>query len=207
MTTPLRVAGHALATVSKAFFGSDVQSQGLMVERCCHLHKCASIERALAEEDGAIHFWRIKENLQNQLPQSIHWSDTRWKRKFQYCTDVSGTIISELFKDIQDAILLILHYRTMLLFPATSSSTYFYHIGCALNLHSIINSGLIPGGQSSSKRQTVSILPIDPREKEHKDHEKIDLNVPRRAQYLHNAWRRHQDPENWADINLAVKRG
>ena len=31
------------------------------------------------DEDGAIHFWRIKENLQNQTPQSIHWSDDRWK--------------------------------------------------------------------------------------------------------------------------------
>ena len=30
-----------------------------------------------------------------------------------------------------------------------------YHIGCAFNLHSIINNGLIPGGQISSKRQTV----------------------------------------------------
>ena len=31
------------------------------------------------EDDGALHFWRIKENLQNPLPQSIHWSDDRWK--------------------------------------------------------------------------------------------------------------------------------
>ena len=34
--------------------------------------------------------------------------------------------ISELFRDIQDAILLILHYRTMLLFRATSSSILPY---------------------------------------------------------------------------------
>ena len=31
------------------------------------------------EEDGAVHFWRTKENLQNPFPQSIHWSDDRWK--------------------------------------------------------------------------------------------------------------------------------
>ena len=31
------------------------------------------------EEDGAVHFWRIKENLQNQFPQSIYWSDDRRK--------------------------------------------------------------------------------------------------------------------------------
>ena len=55
------------------------------------------------EEDGAVHFWRIKENLQNQFPHSPHWSDSKWKvclaggggdeRRFQYCTDDPGTII------------------------------------------------------------------------------------------------------------------
>ena len=52
------------------------------------------------EEDGAVHFWRIKE------------------------------IQSGFFH-------------------------HMYHIGCAFNLHSIINNGLILGGQNSSKRQTV----------------------------------------------------
>ena len=84
---------------------------------------------------------------------------------------------------------------------------HIYHIGCAFNLHSIINSGLISGGQNASKRQTVFLLPIDPRDKSHKDPEKIDLNVPRRAQYLHNAWKKHQDAVYWVDINLAIKEG
>ena len=85
---------------------------------------------------------------------------------------------------------------------------YIYHIGCAINLHSIINSGLIPGGQNSSKRQTVFFLPVDPRDnKSHKDPDKIDLNVPRRAQYLHNAWKRHQDAVYWVDIDLAIRKG
>ena len=85
------------------------------------------------EEDGAVHFWRMKENLQNQFPQSIHWSDDRWKA----CLAAGGRskkgdsstvlmiqeqlFISELFKDIQE---LILHYRTMLLLRATSSSIF-----------------------------------------------------------------------------------
>ena len=34
---------------------------------------------------------------------------------------------------------------------------YIYHVGCAINLHSIINSGLIPGGQNF-EQQTDSIL-------------------------------------------------
>ena len=55
------------------------------------------------EEDGAVHFWRIKENLENQFPHSLHWSDSKWKvclaggggdkRRFQYCTDASGPIL------------------------------------------------------------------------------------------------------------------
>ena len=39
---------------------------------------------------------------------------------------------------------------------------YIYHIGCAINLHCITNSGLIPGGQNSSKRQTVFFLLLVP---------------------------------------------
>ena len=46
-----------------------------------------------------------------------------------------------------------------------------------------------------------------PETKENKDPEKIDLSVPRRAQYLHNAWKRHQDAVHWVDINLAIRKG
>ena len=84
---------------------------------------------------------------------------------------------------------------------------HIYHIGCAFNLHSIINNGLIPGGQNSSKRQTVIFLLLDPMDKEHKDPDTIDLSVPRRAQYLHNAWKKHQNAVNWVDIKLAQKKG
>ena len=67
------------------------------------------------EEDGAIEFWRLKEYLRYEFENSRHWSDEVWKsrmagggghkKKNQFCT--------ELFKVIQDAILLILHYKTM----------------------------------------------------------------------------------------------
>ena len=84
---------------------------------------------------------------------------------------------------------------------------HIYHIGCAFNLHSVINNGLIPGSQNSSKRQTVFFLPIDPRDKGHKDPAKIDFNEPRRAQYLHSAWKKHQDAVFWVDIDLAIRKG
>ena len=84
---------------------------------------------------------------------------------------------------------------------------HIYHIGCAFNLHSIINKGLIPGGQDSSKRQTVFFLPIDPRDKGHQDPAHIDFSVPRRARYVHSAWKRHQDAVFWVDIDLAIRKG
>ena len=127
------------------------------------------------EEDEAVHFWRIEENLQNQFPQSIHWPDDRWKacsaggggdkRRFQYCSDDAGTIV--YFRALQG------HSGRNLIDPSLQDNVvlrsnffqHIYHIGCAFNLHSIINSGLIPGGQSSSKRQTVFFLPVDPMDK------------------------------------------
>ena len=84
---------------------------------------------------------------------------------------------------------------------------YIYHIGCACNLHSIINNGLIPGGQDLSRRQTVFFLPTDPRDETHKDPEHIDFSVPRLARYVHSAWKRHQDAVFWVDIDLAIREG
>ena len=44
-------------------------------------------------------------------------------------------------------------------------------------------------------------------DKNHKDPDVIDLSVLRRAQYLHKAWKRHQDAVCWVDINLAIEKG
>ena len=63
------------------------------------------------------------------------------------------------------------------------------------------------GGQDSSKRQTVFFLLIDPGDKEHQDLAHFDFSVPRRAQYLHNAWKKDQDVVFWVDIDLAIRNG
>ena len=117
------------------------------------------------EDDGAVQFWRIKNFLQNQFPRILYWSDDLWKaclsagggakRRYQYCTDISGTII--YFRVLQG------HSGRNLIDPSLQDNViiqsgffqHIYHIGCAFNLESIINNGLIPGGQNSSKRQTV----------------------------------------------------
>ena len=87
------------------------------------------------------------------------------------------------------------------------SSNVFTTLDVLFNLHSIIDSGLILGGQNSSKRQTVFFSGSDPRDETHKDPEHIDFSVPRLAQYLHNAWKRHQDAVYWVDIDLAIEKG
>ena len=71
--------------------------------------------------------------------------------------------VSELFKDILEAISLILRYRDNVLI-GTGIFPHIYHVGCTFNLHFIINNGLVPGGQDLSKRQTVFFLPVDPRD-------------------------------------------
>ena len=55
------------------------------------------------EDDGAFQFWKTKNFFQNQCPQILYWSDDRWriwlaagggpKRRYQYCSDISGTIL------------------------------------------------------------------------------------------------------------------
>ena len=181
------------------------------------IHLLRHTQKVYREEDGAVHFWRIKENLQNQFPQSIHWSDDRWKaclaagggakRRYQYCTDGSRMIVYlRALQGHSGRNLIDLSLQD----NVTIQSGFFhhvYHIGCAFNLHSIINNGLILGGQNSSKRQTVFFLPFDPGDKSHKHPEKIDLSVPRRAQYLHYAWKKHQDAVYWVDIDLAIRKG
>ena len=169
------------------------------------------------EEDGAIEFYRIKFYLRGHHSQIHNWSDNRWKaclaagggskRRYQYCSDHPGTIL--YLHALQG------HSGSNLIDPTlqdnvvieTGIFNYIYHIGCAFNLHSIINNGLIPGGQDLSRRPTVFFLPTDPRNESHKDPERIDFSVPRLARYMHSAWKRHQDAVFWVDIDLAISEG
>ena len=84
---------------------------------------------------------------------------------------------------------------------------YIYHIGCAVSLHSITNSGLIAGGQNSSiERQTAFFTAVNPMNKNHKDPQVLDLTKPRLALYKQK-WKRHQDTVYWVDFQLAQRKG
>ena len=110
------------------------------------------------DEDGAIEFWRLTDDLRNKFEYSQSWSDDVWKSKmaggggnkkrFQYCTDPSGQEILYL-RALQghsgrDPIDPAQHDNVLI---PNNFFEYIYHIGCAVNLHSITNSGLIAGGK------------------------------------------------------------
>ena len=124
------------------------------------------------EDDGAIEFWRL--NIRNRFVYSQYWSGDVWKSKmagggsnkktFQYDTGPSGQEILYLRALRRDS-------RRNPIDPTLQDNVlipniffeYIYHIGCAINLHSITNSELIAGGQKSSKdRQTVFFTAVNP---------------------------------------------
>ena len=130
------------------------------------------------------------------------------KKRFQYCADPSGQEIlylrvlqthsgrNSIDPSLQDNVLILNNFFE-----------YTYHIGCSINLHSITNSGLIPGGQNLIKRQTVFLTSVDPMNKEHKrDPNKIDLQAPRLAWYHQKKWKKHQNTVYVVDIKLAQKK-
>ena len=79
------------------------------------------------------------------------------KKRFQYCFHSSGTNL--YLRALQG------HSGRNLIDPSLQDNVvipdgffkYIYHVGCAINLHSIINSGSILGGQFF-EQQTESIL-------------------------------------------------
>ena len=128
---------------------------------------------------------------------------------FKYCTDSSGQ--EGLFlRAVQghsgrNPIDPTLQYTVL---TPNNFFEYIYHVGCAISLHSITNSALIPGGQISSReRQTVFFTAVNPMDKEHKDPYRLDLTKPRLARYKQKKFKRHQDTVYWVDTQLAQRKG
>ena len=153
------------------------------------------------EEGGAIEVWRLKNDLRNKFEHSQCWSDEMWKSKmaggegnkkrFQYCIESSGQEILYL-RALQGHSERNPIDPTLLDNVSTLNKIFecIYHVGCAINLHTIINSGLILGSQNLSNRQTVFILAVDRMDKNHKDPDTIDLHEPRHALFMNKAWKK-----------------
>ena len=166
------------------------------------------------ERDGAVQFYKIKSLIRDYSLSTQNWSDNRWlaclaagggpKRRYQYCSDYLGSInyLRALQGHSGDSIIDLGMQDHVLITPGIFP--YVYHVGSNFNVPSILSNGLIPGGQELSKRQSVFFLPIDPRDEDHQDPENVDYSVPRRARYVQNAWKRHQDTVFWIDIDHGI---
>ena len=135
-----------------------------MSKKLIHLLRHASIPR---EDDGAIEFWSIKDDLQKYFLHCHHWSDEKWKNSmagggggnkkiYQYCTDSSGEIL--YFRA------LLGHSGRSLIDPTLQDNVvipsdffqYIYHVGCAIN--SFHHQFGIDTWRSKFEQQTDSIL-------------------------------------------------
>ena len=182
------------------------------------MHLLRHGQQAHREDDGAVQFWRIFEILQKYFLHCPHWSDSKWKKsmarrggnknRFHLCTDSSGAIL--YLRALQG------HSGRNIIDPSLNGNVvildgffkFIYHVGCAFNLHSIINSGLIPGDQNF-EQQTDSVLLFlwIPETKNTRILTRSTRNEPRHAQYMHKTWKRHQNAVYWVDINLAIRKG
>ena len=80
--------------------------------------------------------------------ESMQWQDEEAARKDQHCTDSPGAI---LYQGHSGRNLVDPSLRDNFVIP-DGFFKYIYHVGCAINLHSIISSGLILGGQILNNR-------------------------------------------------------
>ena len=131
------------------------------------------------------------------------------KKRFQYCSDSSGIIL--YVQGLQG------HSGRSLIDSSSQDNViipdgffkYIHHVGCAINLNSIINSGLLSGGQNLSNRQTVFFLFENPMDKEH---DRLGSTASCTICVLHNTCVKHgrnthQNTVYWADINFTLKKG
>ena len=170
-------------------------------------------QRLHREQDGAIQFYKIKCHLRDHHLPIQNWSDDRWKaclaagggskRRYQYCSYLGSIIyLRALQVHSGDSIIDLALQDNVLIGPGIFP--HISHVGSTFNLYSIVSNGRVPGGQNLSRRQSVFFLPVDPRKENHKDPEYIDYSVPRHAQHLQNARKRHQDTVFWIDIDLGI---
>ena len=162
------------------------------------------------EEDGAIEFWRLNDYLRNDFENSQHWSDDMWKSKMAGGGGNKKKInvvlarldkklfTSELFKVIQDAIPLILHCRTMHLFRTISSSTFVTSDAHSIYIPSRIQDWYWEVKSWAKDRRYSFCLWILWTK---------NTKILDKAQYMHKAWKKHQNTVYWVDIKFAQKKG
>ena len=159
-------------------------------------------EREFVVDSRAIELWRLKDDHRNKIwaLSTLVWryveeqDERRWeatikdfnflltrqdKKFFSFRALQGHSGRNSIDPSLQDNVLI-----------PNNFFDYIYHFGCAVNLHSITNSGLIAGGQNSSRdRQAVFFTAVNPMHKNHQDPKELDLTKPRLASYQKNGKR------------------
>ena len=134
-------------------------------KKLIRLHRHGSLPR---DDDGAIEFWRIKDDLQEHFPHCPRWSPDKWQKSMAGGRgNKKGTSIvlihpeqlsiSELLKVIQDAISLI-YYTGQCCY---SEQLLPIHLSCRMcNQNTFHHQFGIDTGRSKFKQQIESILSV-----------------------------------------------
>ena len=128
------------------------------------------------------------------------------KKRFQYCTDPSGEILYTRALQGHSGRSLIESFITG---QCHYSGRFLpIHLSCRMcNQFTFHHQFRIDTGRTKFEQKTDSIfLLVDPMDKDHKDPDTIELGTPRLAQYMHKAWKKHQNTVCSVEINLALKK-
>ena len=112
----------------------------------------------------------------------------------------------EQFKATLKENTLILHCKTTCCYRATSPSTSTT-LEAPMTVHSIIQSGLIPGGKDIKKgRHAVFFTAVNPVSIDHYRGREYDVMKPRIAVYKHT-WKIHKNTVYWCNLRVAQSKG
>ena len=153
----------------------------------------------LREEDGAVEFRILAQIFHSEFTSSQHWSIRAWlnylqkgggpNKRFQYCVDpfLADTIL--FLRAVQD------HSGGKHLNPTlqdnvtTGQLRRAHLVGSCHGLHSIIQSGLIPGAKDVKKgRHALFFTAVNPMFFDHYRGKDYDVMKPRIAVYK-NDWK------------------
>ena len=170
----------------------------------------------LREEDGAVEFKILAPMFASQFESSaLVKSNTAYlqrgggpKKSFQCCVDPSSAETlylratqghsggNEIDPALQDNVLL-----------PSDFAEYIYHLGSSHDMHSIIQSGLIPGGKDVKKgSHRVFFTAVNPIPIHLHSQSDYDVTKPRIAVYKQN-WKIHQNTVYWSNSRVAQKKG
>ena len=153
------------------------------------------------EDDGAVRFDDLIEKFKVKFVGTSEWTVDAWttflakgggpKKKFQYCLNPNSSkhFLSQRNSGTIPEIILLVHTLQDNVLLPDDFAEYIYHIGNAFEMHSIIKSGLIPGGTSLGRdRQSVFFTAVDPMYAgEDLEEVQNDLDKPRIAVYKHTS--------------------